>query len=193
MKYFNQILILSLFLSFQCKAQDNDNRQLAMRLNDQAIDLMHRNPDYSLLLLDSAIKVDSQFVMAYSNKVTILCQKGEYHKAVETLKKSLLLDSKRAEAILFLGMLYEKTGQINYANIEYLKAVDLFTVRLQKEDKFRSGNRLNRAIALILLGKDEGRRELNTIIDENPKDEILSEFRGLNRQELLDHIFPSEN
>ena len=193
MKYFNQILILSLFLSFQCKAQDNDNRQLAMRLNDQAIDLMHRNPDYSLLLLDSAIKVDSQFVMAYSNKVTILCQKGEYHKAVETLNKSLLLDSKQAEAILFLGMLYEKTGQINYANIEYLKAVDLFTVRLQKEDKFRSGNRLNRAIALILLGKDEGRRELNTIIDENPKDEILSEFRGLNRQELLDHIFPSEN
>src|SRR5688500_18651316 len=112
MKYVNQLLIVSLFFSSLCIAQENDNRQLAIKLNNKAVDLIHLDPDSALTLLDSAIMVDSQYVMAYNNKVTIHCQKGEYQIAIETIKKKLLLDPKQAESVLLLGMLYEKTGCI---------------------------------------------------------------------------------
>src|SRR5437867_3737760 len=88
------------------------NQALATDLNNKAEELLNSNPDSALILLDSALKFDSENYILYFNKGHVYISKGEYLKTIGIYKKMLIRKPDFAQGVTFLGMLYEKTGRL---------------------------------------------------------------------------------
>lgn len=187
-KHLGLFIITLMFLGCNPKAKINHEED-ARRLNNRATELIEVNPDSALLLLDAAIKLDSNMHITYFNKMTVYCNKGEYFKAIEVTNQGLQKKPDFAEGRTFLGMLYDKTGQHNKANGEYLKAFQTYSDRLQKGDNKNPANELNQAVTLLLLGKEEGKKKIEQLIAKNPSDESLQSFKNFDKSAYIDSIF----
>ena len=186
MKSYLPLFIFATFFTLECHAQDTTSYNTkAKELNNKAVDLIISNPDSALVLLDSAIKIDEHFYAAYANKVNIYCSKGEYLKAIEVSKQGLNLKADFAESVTFLGMLYDKTNQPEKAIEQYLKAVQLYDSRLRKSGKYEKANKINRAVALLLLGNDEGQKEIDNLFATNPEDLTLQMLQNFNKRKYI--------
>lgn len=71
----------------------------------------------SLALLDSAIGCDSNYFIAYSNKLSILNELKLYNQSIEVINKLLFISKgKRPEIIMFKAEAYKEMGNMELSN-----------------------------------------------------------------------------
>ena len=187
-KYFASILIFCFYSGFSQGSHSFDKR--AIELNNNAVSLMSTD-DYNgaLLLLDSAIQIDSSYYYAYLNKVNIYCSQKHYHKAIEYSKHAIREKPDLAESVMFLGMLYDKIGEPEKAKRQYQLAIEVFNNRISLSDKNRNSNKINRACALYLLDPEKGKTEIEKLFKSNPNDVTLQILKEFGKENLLAEIF----
>lgn len=191
MRHIYIILTILTFLTVSCNSQthsDSDNE--AIELNNQAIKIINSDPDSALILLDKATNINKKNYVAYNNKVSVYCSKGDYENAIKAAKQGLKVKPDLAEAVTMLGMLYDYTGQPDKAKEQYQKAIDLYDNRISTSDKDKQANRLNKAHALLLIGnKTEGQKEVQELFKENPDDFTIQMLVDFEKNKYLNDLF----
>lgn len=146
----------------------------------------------ALTFLNKAIKLDSQYYLAYANKANILSKLKRYNEAIEILERIIKIRPDYAEGIANQGFLYEKMGDINKADEKYKSAIGAYIRRLN--DPYKIMNKINVQvdIAFMLLfteSKEMATQAIDTIIARNPDSKIAIYMKGtimsFNRQEFI--------
>ena len=191
LKQFNPYLAVTILLVISCSSPTKSSfDKEAVVLNNRAVNIILTNPDSALILLDEATDIDSHYYVAYNNKVAIFCSKGNYSKAIEANTQALKAKPDLAEGFVFLGMLYDKTEQPDKAKEQYQKAIRLFYYHLSKSNEHEQAYRINKAIALLLMGqKTEGDKEVKNLLTEDSENIVLQRLTIFNKDKYLDEIF----
>lgn len=156
------------------KGKDTPNKinPEAIALNDSAVKLMLNQPDSALVLLDKALKIDSNYFIAYQNKVTIYVQRNNFDAAIKILKKLQPTQPKNPELAFYLGFLLEKIGNSEEANKYYQKAISLNKAKLDKMspgDPLYQNTQINYSGNLIYAHRvAEGRKIIEEILKKEP-------------------------
>lgn len=177
---------------FSCKEREVKYNPEAIKLNDLALELMNKSKnDSALILLEKATNIDKNYYLAFGNKVVIYCERKELNKALVEIEKQIKAKPDLAESWSFAGMLYEVNGDSIKAKEYYHKSIKLFDKRLvdtTNKEKLTT-NRLNRAVALILLNEDSrGKDELIKLKEENPTNPMFDFVLKMNKQDHLNQI-----
>ena len=178
-------------MNVSCNSQTHsESHNEAIELNNQAIKIINSDPDSALILLDKATIIDKNNYVAYNNKVSVYCSKGDYENAIKAAEQGLKIKPDLAEAVTMLGMLYDFTGQPGKAKDQYQKAIDLYDNRISTSDKDKQANRLNKAHALLLLGNEtEGQNEVRELLKENPDDFTIQMLVDFDKNKYLNDLF----
>src|SRR5436309_2510270 len=82
----------------------------AKQLVDSAVQIAMYKNNYrgAIVLLDEAIKLDSDYYNAYSNKLTYQFALKQYNEALPTAKKLNMLRPEDPANYITVGLLYEK-------------------------------------------------------------------------------------
>lgn len=178
MKHYFSLFSLITIFSIGCSQQtDNTKSEIkynktAIALNNQATSFVLTNPDSALILLDSAIKIDPSYYLAYNNKAGIYTSQKRLKKALKELEMVIKVKPDLAEAYGAVGSLTHILGDSIKAREYYIKGLEIFNERIDSQTKpeFINANRSNRAFLLLALGKEqEGKNELKDLakIDSN--------------------------
>jgi len=121
----------------------------------------------ALKLVDKAIILDNKNTYSYINKATIYIKLERYKDAREALQKIIELKKDYPELYLYIGVLYEKQGDLNNANKNYEKALLIFNNQLDK-DKKNIDIKFNILFSKIFIcSKEEVLDELNKLSEQN--------------------------
>jgi tetratricopeptide (TPR) repeat protein len=164
------------------------NKEKAIEFNDKAVTfMMDFQNDSAIVYFEHAIKLDPNIKYAHYNLRILYAKEGLIEKAIEVSEKYLKVAPDFAEIWIGTGMFYEKTNDSLKARKYYNKGIELLTKRLDNnEDDILQSNRLNRAVAYILIGNEElGQKEIKEVLDENPDNETAKMFEDLGREEIL--------
>lgn len=167
MRYQFIILFNCLLVFYSCRHQGADNREIgfvsdirAMELNNRASQLFQDGKtDSALILLNMAIQIDSNYLIAYSNKCTFLWQLKRNEEALRTAKRATQIKEVIGLAYLLEGQGYERVGHFDSARTCYLKVIDY--------DEQNPSTKLSLALkasivelVTIAKGKDYGLKKL---------------------------------
>ena len=182
---------MTILCSFSCNSQNKQSYdKKAIALNNRASELMNTKPDSALILLNQATEIDPDYYLAHNNKINLFISKGEFDKAIESAEKGVKAKPDLAEAITMLGMLYDYKEQPDKAKEQYAKALEIYNRRLENSDKDVFANKLNRAHTLLLLEKqEEGQKEIERLLQENPNDPTIQMLVEFDKKEYLDDLF----
>ncbi|HEU5166634.1 MAG TPA: hypothetical protein VFU29_13885 [Chitinophagaceae bacterium] len=171
------ILILLLTLA-ACGQKSNETKKhivnaKAKQLNDSAMTLIRYMKDDSsqkaILLLDEAIKIDSNYFIAYWNKLSLQSQLKQYDKAIATGKEILKLNKSPYYNFL-IATFYYRLGDTTSANNYFKKTLTMCDTVL---DTMSTKNKatyevvvMNKGVSLIFLGhEEEGNKILKQFYD----------------------------
>lgn len=162
---------------------------MAAELTDQASKLIgSMHLDSALCLLNRASRMDKDYYISYSNKVTIYCIKKNYEKALIECRMVNKYKPDLAEGWLYRGMLVEKVKKGRKAKKFYRKSIKLFAERMDAKESRNHYliNKFYRAIALLLLGDNEqGKRELWDLKDEENYVYLVTQLVNKERDEIM--------
>jgi len=181
---------------------DSNNTSI-IKLNTNAIKLIQKsnskfidkNEKDSLLrvaleMLNQIIKKDSSFYKAYINKSEILRQLNSYDEAANVLEE-LLKIKEYPEGIFGLGLIYEKLGNINTAEMFYKKAYVAYEARLQTPISTATDELNLQYVILFIDGKEKCLKSINEKLKEDPNNsnlrfskEIIETF---NRKDFIEN------
>jgi tetratricopeptide (TPR) repeat protein len=126
------ILILLLFGLFACGQTGGKHtiNPYAIKLNDSAARMTFQMTDSgyqkAILLLDQATAIDSNYFLAYYNKLIFQSQLGQYDKALATSKNLIRIRPGAPDLHLTSGALYEKIGDTVSAKYNFEEALSLY-------------------------------------------------------------------
>ena len=97
MRKINVIVFLT-FLAVSCNSQSNSHYdKKATELNNRAVNMILDNPDSALILLDQATDIDSNYHVAYGNKVSVYLSQKDFENAIKSAEKGLIAKPDLAE------------------------------------------------------------------------------------------------
>lgn len=171
MNIFKILLCVMSFTLLSCTSQ---NKEKSIALNDEASKLIvvaaqKEDLEKALELLDKSISLDKNNVTALSNKVTVFVQLGRNDEAINLIETTDSLKS-MPESYLFLGVLYDKKGDVDKAKFIYREVISIFDSK-PDNDKYKTYNTINKYMAYTLL---EGREKALELLEAKDK-ETLSE------------------
>ena len=193
-------VIASIFLItvlFSCKNKNvqnadaseiqNDFDKVAIELNDKAGRFMLDHLDSAIYYYKKSIQHDENYIVAYANLAGAYTMFGQLDSAILISEKHLKLEPLLAEAWISTGTLYEKVGEKEVAYNYYKKGIDLYTERIKSNpDKYFYENKLNRAVAYILIGKESlGQSEIEEVLSNDPDNPTVRMVLNMSRDELL--------
>ena len=185
-------LLFILFLSCEKQSKNIEFKLEAIELNNKALSYYKNGKiDSAVCFYDKAIDLDSNYYIPHLNKITIYLLKKEYKKAIFEGERAINKKPDLAEVWTLVGMIYDFLGDSIKAKSYYLKSIEIFNHRISNPKKIKNleANRINRAISLILLGKDkEGKQELRKVKKENPDNRMVDEYLKLSKQEYIKQI-----
>jgi len=147
--------------------------------------------DSALKLLNKAIELDDNYYYAYSNRATIYVIQKNYKNAIEECELVLEMNPDFAESWVFAGMLYDRIDKPQKANEYYQKSIELFDNQIENSKDKQQVNiiKLNKAVSLILLGKDyDAKQELLKLKLEDPENFMIDEIMKLSKTDYLNQI-----
>lgn len=150
MKHLFVIISIALMLSSCAKSSERVGSLITKKLNDEACELSKHGNDSimrSIQLLDSAIRIDSSYILAYNNKLALLNRIQDFKSALTTLKAMEGRDDKNRSLYWLIGIHYEKIGIIDTAFIYYNKSLDTLINASSDDCKYEG----NLAITRLLL------------------------------------------
>ena len=162
---------------------------------DQPNKFKNENLLKAILLLDQATEIDSNYLIAYSNKLSYQRELGQYESAVETAKHIIKIRPHFADIYGTIGMLYYKMNDSISSNkyfsnalIQYdyfldtmnINNINYFTLRMNKAAtlKFLGQNALGNKMLDELYNKqtDSTYKQLIDSLKVKSKDELLNYF-----------------
>lgn len=186
------------------KDLSKDFNTSAKNLNNKAIEILSGvsgepitsqdslHLESALTLLNKAIKIDTQYYLAYANKATILSKLKRYNEAIETLERIVKIRPDYAEGIANQGFLFEKIGDNNKATEKYKGAIAAYIRRLNNPYKIMKRVNVQVDIAFMLLfteSKETATQAIDTIIARNPDSKVAKYMKGtimsFDRQEFI--------
>jgi tetratricopeptide (TPR) repeat protein len=186
-----QISILILF-SFSLHALNSQSNNLppesiGYRLTKATEQARLKNYTEAILIVDSAMSIDSSNEHIYALKSELLWLSKDYYASAICFQKAMTLNrdsSYLKGADLFLGVLYEKAGFRDEAQKHYLKAIDLFENFERIDDRFfETSNGIDYAVALILSGK---KKDWTGLMSSNKFDRYKDLYKGKTRAEVFE-------
>jgi len=140
----------------------------AVALNDEAVELLGRDSERAMTLLDQAIAQQPNYHLAYANKGTLLIEKKQYHEAARCFEKAASLRPRCAEYYVGLAFALARSGNPEGARRWSRYAIAAYNLRLQADGK-NSFTRLNRALVVFILGyKNLALQEIEAVLHDNP-------------------------
>lgn len=121
-------------------------------LDNQAIDVYSSDPEAALALYDQAICLDPDYYPAYVNKGQLLMQRQDYGKAAACYARATSLRPRVAEFYVAHAYCLDQLGQTDEAQSQLMFALSAYNSRIDKSPMW---TRLNRALVLFLLRRDE--------------------------------------
>lgn len=170
----------------------------ARQLHDSAMTLAMKfgNKEQIIALLDQATETDSNFYLAYWNKLVFQMELNQFGKALNTAKNLIRIQPETPDSYVTMGILYEKNGDslsaqkhFNEALSRYDKILDTISTSNTKYETFL----MNKAVNLIFIGQEEkGNKILQELYDKQKDDlhkEIYRQFLGKSKKEILEEFF----
>ncbi len=196
-----KIIIFFTLFSLSASAQKEIQHKVdptAVRLNNMAMELNIQNSDSAskaIIFLDSATAIDSNYYLAYYNKLIFLNQLRQYSKAIIAINNLIRLQPNANVFYFNGGIIYEKMGDTISSRYYFRKSLEICTKVL---DTMKIENRnyemllTNKAVDLIMLGvKEEGNllliKAYEKGTDKAQKAMILS-FMNKNKSEIVEMI-----
>lgn len=121
---------------FDGKEYQIDNK--AIQLNDKAVSAATEDfdsLDYAIQLLAESIQVDSNYYIAYQNKITYEKDLEKYDFGVETIKAFVRRFPNNPSSYLLLGFRQEKKGNLSEAKTSYRRALELTMESYKRQNK----------------------------------------------------------
>ena len=136
MKYVFVIVLITIIgckekttrLKFGGKEYNIDNR--AIELNNKATSIFIANADsvdYAIKMLSESIQIDSNYFLAYQNKINFEKNLKKFDFGIGTIRAFINRFPDNPSAYLALGLLQEKKGDSLAARLNYRMALDLPT------------------------------------------------------------------
>lgn len=201
-----RLLILCLFIGFYACGQKTDSRKhsinpAAKNLNDSAMSVAMYEMDLkkAIALLDQAIQIDSNYFLAYTNKLTFQLDIKQFDGALKTAFTLNRLKPEVPDYYVTTGLLYLLKNDSISAHKFFEKAAAQFNKVLDTMKESEENYKMilsNKALNLVFLGQEtEGNKIFKNLYD-NEKDEVAREsialFMGKSRQEILNNMFRDE-
>ena len=200
-KICNVFLLINLFA---CNAQNKKiekptYKAEAVKLNNLAMDIYSRNLENkdsirtSINLLSRAIKINSTYYLAYSNKADLLCDLGNYSQADSLLDTILTINPHLVTVKTLKAFILEKSGHLPEATILYNKVLTDYTQKL-KTDSTNVSLMLNRAFIYFFTdGYEKGIKEYNVISSRYPDNKqvmnMKESFISFERKKYIDDLW----
>lgn len=191
-------LIIGLKVYGQTEEKKYSVTSKARQLTDSAVRIVVDAENYpkAITLLDQAIRSDSNYYPAYTNKLTFQLALKQYGQALPTAKKINTLRPEDPVPYVSVGLLYEAlhdtlSSQKYFAaaNMHFQKILDTMNKANASYEQFI----MNKAINLVLLGQQEnGNALLRELYDDTKSDlmkETISPLRNKTKQEILEILF----
>lgn len=194
------ILIFTLF-SLSASAQKEIQNKVdpaAVRLNNMAMELNIQNSDSAskaIIFLDSATAIDSNYYLAYYNKLIFLNQLKQYSKAIIAINNLIRMQPNANVFYFNGGIIYEKMGDTISSRNYFQKSLEICTKVL---DTMKVENRnyemlsTNKAVDLIMLGEKEEGNLLLIRVYENQADKsqkaMALSFMNKSKSEIVEMI-----
>ncbi len=148
-------------------------------------------------LLDKATSIDSNYYLAYWNKLSLLSVLKKYDRALLAAKHLIRANPTNPDIYVTTGALYERLEDTISANKYYNNGLELYNKifdTMNAETPNYDMLLMNKGITLVLMGKDkEGNEVLKKIYDrQTDKDykETLLGFMNKSKVEILDRYQP---
>lgn len=187
------ILLVTMLISCSEKKNRETYDLKAIELNNKGAEyLKQAENDSALLFFDKAIRTDSSYYLPHANKTGIYIGSKEFGKALSESELAIKKKPDYVEGWIMTGLLLEKQGDSLKAANYFQKSVDLYDLLIQDPEKKEQivKNKINRAFALIIQGKDlEAKKELNKLKAENPDNLMIEQFLNMNKKEFTNQLF----
>jgi tetratricopeptide (TPR) repeat protein len=186
-KLFLPILFVLYFKTGKSQSDSLPPGSIGYRLTKAIEKARLKDYDKAILIVDSAMAIDSSNEHIFALKSELLWMKKDYYAAALCYRRAMTLDKDSSYlkgAHLFLGVLYEKAGFRDKAQNYYLKAIELFENYKRKDDRFfENSNGINYAVALILSGTQRGWKGL---MSSSKFDRYKELYKGKSREQVLE-------
>lgn len=198
--------ILSLSFLFTILFACSENQQTkkyvphpsAKQLADSAAMIMMHSDDKekAIALLDQATQIDSNYYLAFFNKLLFQSSLNRFDDALVTVKNLIRLRPQDPDTYMTAGSTYWMAGDSLQAMNHFTKASNLFDEML---DTMSTSNKsyqpalMDQAIALILIGNEEkGKKALTDLYNKQTNEDnklVLKMFLGKSRKQLLGGMY----
>ena len=169
----------------------------ARRLNDSAMNMVKKFNDRphvvkAISLLDMATAIDTNYFIAYNNKLVFQSGLKQYESSIATLKHLIRLKPAAPDFYVTGGVFYEKLGDSITAK-KYFRAAltryDKLLDTMDKKNKSYTFLMMNKGVNLILLGDQaKGQQILKQLYDSSTDDKFrqgISMFMNKTRREII--------
>ncbi len=196
------ILTILIFISCGQTEKQKDESQIdkrAIELNKKGIELAMTFDNDSIKkaieLFDRATKIESEYYLAYWNKLVNQNQLGQKNEAFETLKKLEELRPNNPDLKVTAGIFLALNGDSLSARQKFLEADKIYTSIIdtltQKTDPYQT-TLTNKAVNLKLLGQEAKANKIlkavkTEMTDDNLK-EMIESYITMTRTELLENF-----
>jgi tetratricopeptide (TPR) repeat protein len=123
LKLFQMLGIVLILIS----CSDKKINSKAIELNNSATELMmDKKFNDALVLLDKAIGIQNDYLIAYANKLSVYIQMGDFNGALSVSEKIKSVFPENSYGYMYSGMLSEKLGDNTRARDEFNELVDIY-------------------------------------------------------------------
>jgi tetratricopeptide (TPR) repeat protein len=196
MKYW--VLIL-LFAGCLCSCKDPKSDIIeARKLNNAAIDSLSKAKDVNkglvtaIRLLDQAIELDGNDLIAYYNKFTFQKQLKRYTDAITTGKQMIEHAPNNAEMKVELGEVYTKISDTVSAKQYFKSGMVIYNKVLdtmRKDKELYNSLKMESAVDLIILGEQEKGQAILNELFTNEKNRnvkhLYQQLMSLTKDDML--------
>ena len=207
----NILYCIIFLIIYSCKADvKNDDsitsqevKKKATELNNDAVELIKNfnsvsNKDslifVSLSMLEEAIKLDSNNQPSHLNKVNVLVKLKKYNEAIKWIDTIEARFPSNDEIVIFQGLIFEKIGNIDSANIVYNQVKKVFMDRLSiKPNNIAYQLKIIELNYYITNDKNVTLNKLNELLSKLPQNKeilkMIELMKVFNKKEAINAIF----
>ncbi|MEO7906510.1 MAG: tetratricopeptide repeat protein [Saprospiraceae bacterium] len=156
---------------------------------------INNKKDSAIIVFNQAIALDPTFDLPHRNKFRIYFTRNDFHQALIECEALIKINPDETQWWFNSGMILDKLGDDQKAKAHYLKTLELIEIKLHKrsEKDYRGQHQLAKGLILILLEKEqEGRNEIEKLIETNPGNERIISLSKINKKEYLENVLDKQ-